>query len=195
MLATDQLATGFYTFINFANMSESEKMMVLSWRNHESVRNWMYNTKPIQEESHLEFIEKLKADETKKFLLVKRGQAYLGVYSLVNMRDGVGEAGFYINPEMLDKNLGFEFCYFTFMHLFGNEQVKKIVCYALTTNRAPNSFNKLFGFTREKITKPMNGKPMDYYYGELDKATWEKAMEDPKVKQLVRFSLEANKIL
>ena len=149
----------------------------------------MYSVKPILVSEHLAFLINLKTDDTKKFFLIRRKGCYIGVYNLFNIKNREGESGFYIAPEMQEKNLSVEFCYFTFSHLFKNH-IEKIYGYALTSNKNANSLNKLFGFSQVETTKSVNGTDQKYYYGELNRQTWnEKVSSNPRILQLVEYSL------
>ena len=66
------------------------------------------------------FLENLKKDNTKIFLLVKRANLYIGVYSLVKIGDGNAQGGFYLFKEAREKNLVIDFLYNTITYIFNN---------------------------------------------------------------------------
>ena len=51
---------------NFTTLSESQKKMILTWRNHENVKAYMYNENEISEAEHFDFIEALKTREDRR---------------------------------------------------------------------------------------------------------------------------------
>ena len=67
------------TIKNFTELSDVEKLMVLSWRNHESIRKWMYNSEIISEASHFKFINTLSSLTDNIYFLVQDNNEKLGV--------------------------------------------------------------------------------------------------------------------
>jgi len=82
-----------YKLINFINLNQEEKQLVLSWRNHPQIRKWMKNTEEIPMNEHLKFLETLTTQKNKNYFLVKQDSKYLGVISLVE-----NYLGIYANP-------------------------------------------------------------------------------------------------
>lgn len=64
---------------NFTKLDNAEKLMVLSWRNHEDVRKWMYNSEIISKVNHMNFIVKLINDIKNQYFLLKDGNENIGV--------------------------------------------------------------------------------------------------------------------
>jgi UDP-4-amino-4,6-dideoxy-N-acetyl-beta-L-altrosamine N-acetyltransferase len=89
------------TLKNLVNADEEEKREVLSWRNSDEVRQWMYSAHTISWEEHLAFIEGLKKDSKNFYWLValEKGER-LGVVSLnrVDAANGNAYLGLYANP-------------------------------------------------------------------------------------------------
>ncbi len=99
-----------YTFKNFVTLTEDEKRMILSWRNHDKVRAMMVNKDIISLEDHLRFIEGLKNREDCYYWLVKDpGGVEVGVLDVIHIdnQKEVGEIGYYLNQDETGK--GFEF--------------------------------------------------------------------------------------
>ena len=92
---------GLYKFINFTELNEFEINLVHKERNNLEVRVKMFDNKFIPIQEHLTFLENLIKDNTKIFLLVKRANLYIGVYSLVKIGDGNAQGGFYLFKELL----------------------------------------------------------------------------------------------
>jgi UDP-2,4-diacetamido-2,4,6-trideoxy-beta-L-altropyranose hydrolase/UDP-4-amino-4,6-dideoxy-N-acetyl-beta-L-altrosamine N-acetyltransferase len=167
-LASEQI----YTFVNFTLLNPGEKELVWRWRNHESIRKWMYNTSVIPFENHLAFIEKLKTEATKTYFLVKRAQIPIGVFSILIVEDGVVDLGFYLAPKYQHKKLSTELYYYIQKYVFEILCFKKIIGYVLVENNAANSLNELFGCVRQKTKRMVNGKIREYYFIELTEETW-----------------------
>jgi UDP-4-amino-4,6-dideoxy-N-acetyl-beta-L-altrosamine N-acetyltransferase len=58
--------------LSFANMNTEEKEMVRSWRNHKSIRAWMYHDHIISREEHAAYLEKLNRDDKSFSWIVKK---------------------------------------------------------------------------------------------------------------------------
>jgi UDP-4-amino-4,6-dideoxy-N-acetyl-beta-L-altrosamine N-acetyltransferase len=160
---------GLYKFINFTELNESEINLVHKERNDLEVRVKMFDNKLIPIQEHLIFLENLKNDNTKIFLLVKRANLYIGVYSLVKIKDSNSQGGFYLFKEAREKNLIIDFLYQTITYIFNNFSITNINGYALKENKAANRINKFFGF-RDAIPSKSNDL---YYYTEIQKYIWQ----------------------
>jgi UDP-4-amino-4,6-dideoxy-N-acetyl-beta-L-altrosamine N-acetyltransferase len=160
---------GLYKFINFTELNEFEINLVHKERNNLEVRVKMFDNKLILMQEHLTFLENLKKDNTKIFLLVKRANLYIGVYSLVKIGDGNAQGGFYLFKEAREKNLVIDFLYNTITYIFNNYLITNINGYALKDNKAANRINKFLGF-RDSIPSKSN---VLYYYTEIQKHIWQ----------------------
>lgn len=89
------------TLLNFTNLDEKEKEMILRWRNSEEIRRWMFTDHIISLEEHLRFIDSLRNDNKNFYFLAKRASEYLGIISLtrVDLRNRNAYLGIYANPE------------------------------------------------------------------------------------------------
>ncbi len=171
-METKKINKDSYSFSNFTDLELSENELVWKWRNDEAIRKWMYTSEIIEFENHLKFIEKLKITNTKFYYLVKRNQVPIGVFSIVDIKDQIGEWGYYIAPELHNRSLGVEFYYYVLQFVFETLNFKKIIGYALIKNTAANSLNGLFGFTKKLTSKSENNEIKEYYYRELFSEVW-----------------------
>jgi UDP-4-amino-4,6-dideoxy-N-acetyl-beta-L-altrosamine N-acetyltransferase len=83
---------------NFIDLTKEEKEMILSWRNHEDVRNHMYNDAIISIENHEAFINSLQHGHDKIYMLVFENYVPIGVIDLVNITERSASPGLYTNP-------------------------------------------------------------------------------------------------
>lgn len=79
---------------NFINLNETEKEFVLKWRNDEKIAKFMKNTN-IELDEHLNFIDKLKQDDGKKYFLVFNDDEPIGVIDFINIDKNSCEFGLY----------------------------------------------------------------------------------------------------
>ena len=105
---------GSYLYRNFVNLSLKEKEMVLSWRNHDKIRRWMNHSEIIPLENHLRYIDSLKERKDVYYWLVYKDNDPIGVVDILDAdyEKDQSETGYYLNPELLDAGLGFEFYYY-----------------------------------------------------------------------------------
>lgn len=87
-------------FINFVELIESDKLMVLNWRNDEKISYWMCNPDTISKEDHFEFIIQLKNDMTKQYHLIFSEDHPIGVIYFTNITTKSAEIGIYSNPDI-----------------------------------------------------------------------------------------------
>jgi len=86
------------SLINFIDMTLDEKEMVLLWRNHPSIKQWMYNDKDIALENHLAFIESLRNSTDKLYFVVKQENEFIGVIDFTEIHKPEVYFGLYANP-------------------------------------------------------------------------------------------------
>ncbi len=91
---------GGVKLIDFVDLSFEEKKQVLSFRNHDEVKQWMYNSDKIELDEHLKFIKSLELNIQKQYLLVKKKNRFLGVidFTKINYKKKECEFGLYANP-------------------------------------------------------------------------------------------------
>lgn len=141
--------------INFIDLSLSQKRMILSWRNNENIKAWMYTQDDISLENHMTFIETLKIKEDKLYFLVKKGNQDLGVIDFTNITKSSLHMGLYINPEL--KGLGKLFLEIIIFYSFEVLKVSKIIAEVFIQNQKAYELYKKFGFI-DFDTKIVNQK-------------------------------------
>ena len=92
--------------INFTDLTLDEKKMILSWRNHPNVKQWMYNNNDITIENHLSFIETLKKSKDKQYFVVKHDNEYIGVIDFTEINNPEIFFGLYSNPNVKIAGVG-----------------------------------------------------------------------------------------
>jgi len=91
---------------NFINLTPDERMMVLTWRNDVRVRSFMYTDELISSDNHESFIDSLPQRKDKRYFLVYKNGAPIGVIDLVDIRDNTASLGLYANPFSDRKGIG-----------------------------------------------------------------------------------------
>jgi UDP-4-amino-4,6-dideoxy-N-acetyl-beta-L-altrosamine N-acetyltransferase len=177
-----------YTFINFNKINDFEKMQVFVLRNNASVRKWMFNSENISWNQHNKFFEKLVNDKTKQYFYVERNNLFIGVYSIINIKNSSGQGGFYISTEAVKKKLAVEFIFYSIKYIFENTNIKKIYGLEDINNRNVFTINRLFGFYNnyEDSTKEING--LLYRFGEISSEDFNITAGSSKLQVLIQFS-------
>jgi pseudaminic acid biosynthesis N-acetyl transferase len=86
---------------NFVHLSEEDQLMVLEWRNHPNIRQWMFQQEEISRKEHLRFIQNLEGQQNRFYwILLVNGQK-IGVINLCHFSTRSSEWGFYLKPELL----------------------------------------------------------------------------------------------
>lgn len=84
--------------INFTDLSNDEKKIILEWRNNPNIKKWMYTQDDINLENHLNFIDSLKNSKEKLYFLVKKEDENIGVIYFTNLTKKEVYFGLYANP-------------------------------------------------------------------------------------------------
>ncbi len=91
---------------NFIDLTTDERTMVLTWRNDLHVRSFMYTNEPISADSHENFINSLRQSNDKRYFVVYKNGAPIGVIDLVDITDTTASLGLYANPFSDRKGIG-----------------------------------------------------------------------------------------
>jgi len=145
------------SLINFTNLTLSEKKMVLAWRNHSNVKQWMHNNDLISMENHLAFIDYLKNSHDKIYFLVKQDDAYIGVIDFSNLdkHHKISEFGLYANVEL--KGMGNVLLNSICEYGFNILQLDRLTAEVFKGNEKAIRLYKRFHF-KEITTKTINNQ-------------------------------------
>src|SRR5574344_1884085 len=87
--------------INFTDLSNDEKKIMLEWRNNPNIKKWIYTQSDITLESHLNFIDSLKNSKEKLYFLVKKEDENIGVIYFTQIEPNESlHIGIYSNPHL-----------------------------------------------------------------------------------------------
>jgi UDP-4-amino-4,6-dideoxy-N-acetyl-beta-L-altrosamine N-acetyltransferase len=142
--------------INFIDLSQEEKMMILEWRNKIDIQKWMHTQNDISLEEHLDFINSLKTIKDKLYFLVKKDNIYIGVIDFTQIKPNESlHMGIYTNPDLkgYGKILLETIIYFSFEIL----KVEKIFSEVYFENEKAYLLYKSYGF-KEYAEKIVNNK-------------------------------------
>lgn len=128
---------------DFVQLKTQEKALVYKWRTHKDIASYMRNKK-ISWEEHLEFLESLKGDLTKKYFLVFEANKAIGVIDFVDICEESCEFGMYQSPNL--KGYGRVLMQTLLKYAFETLKVTSLYARALNTNTKAISLYLAYGF-------------------------------------------------
>lgn len=134
------------TTVNFPDLNDEEKRMVLEWRNHPDVRRWMFNNSPIHYQDHLHFIESLEKNRESIYMLVKEKKRPIGVINLtkIDRKKGNAHIGIYGNPFLHGK--GGLLMATLVQYAYGKLSLKKLIAEVFIENDRALRLYSRYGF-------------------------------------------------
>jgi UDP-4-amino-4,6-dideoxy-N-acetyl-beta-L-altrosamine N-acetyltransferase len=163
---------GNYTYKNYVNLSNSEKQIILEWRNHLNNRKWMFNQDIILWEDHLNFIEKLKSSVEAYYWLVAKDEKPIGGINLIHVQTEkrMAEIGYFLDPEKQGGGLGLDFVFNALKFAFDILGFDIIQGNVMDKNRAAYLLDAFLGFEYKKeYFYKIDGIDVKFHYCELTK--------------------------
>ena len=140
------------SLVNLREVRLSDKEKMLSWRNSDNVRPYMYNDHVIQEDEHSKWFDRMLYDKTKKYWIIELESNPVGVANLTNI-DTNNEScdwAFYIfDPNTRGKGVGSFVEKYILSYVFNDLKLKKLNCEVLETNAGVVKMHEKFGFVQE----------------------------------------------
>jgi UDP-4-amino-4,6-dideoxy-N-acetyl-beta-L-altrosamine N-acetyltransferase len=137
-------------FINFVELMDNEKLMVLNWRNNKNVRYWMCNPNTISKEDHFEFMAKLKNDKTKQYHLVFSEDHPIGVIYFISITTKSAEIGIYANPDI--RGVGYTLMSALIDYAYAQLNVTTLIATVFADNERAKHLYEKFDFTETERT-------------------------------------------
>ncbi len=142
----DKIEKTSITLINFIDLSYDEKVEILSWRNHSSVKKWMFNKESIDLENHISYIEALKEKKDRVYFVIKQYGQAVGVidFTNINLDNLEAEIGLYAKPMI--KGIGSLLMQNILEYGFHELKLKKLVAKVFEDNILAIKLYKKFDF-------------------------------------------------
>ncbi|MFN4280629.1 UDP-4-amino-4,6-dideoxy-N-acetyl-beta-L-altrosamine N-acetyltransferase [Thermosynechococcus sp.] len=136
---------------NFIHLSLQEREMVRSWRNHPTVRQWMYSDHEISKLEHYQFIRKLVNSQKDFYYLLYTQEAPIGVLYLnrVDFRHQNAYFGIYANPEKRVHGAGILLEKAALRLAFDIAQLHTLKLEVIADNERALTFYRRMGFQEE----------------------------------------------
>jgi len=140
--------------INFTELTNDEKLMVLEWRNHPEVRRWMFTQEPIEKENHLSYIDSLKIRKDRIYFLVKKEGDPIGVidFTAIDLKKEQADIGLYANLNI--KGVGSDLMHTIIEYGFEQLNLKRLISEVYEENTKAIALYECFGL--KKIDKKEN---------------------------------------
>lgn len=141
-----------YEFINYVDLSDSEKFIILEKRNNPTISNKMINHSIISRDEHFKFIENLCYREDSYYWLVYNNKKIIGTYNIqkIDKSHLTCEPGiFYFNtkPDGIDEfNIIFKFTQNSLDFTFNQLGFEKLYAHIHINNKFIIKIDKYFGY-------------------------------------------------
>jgi UDP-4-amino-4,6-dideoxy-N-acetyl-beta-L-altrosamine N-acetyltransferase len=157
---------GNYHLQNFITLDIEMQKSILSWRNHEDIRSWMFNENEISLEDHLKFVKNLEHNDQNFYWIVRKDEKTIGVAYLnhYDERENTAQWGFYTNPEYFNSFAGLEIAYAALWVFTEKLGIKNLRSYVRESNARAMLLNEFFGMEHFKWVVVGNKK---YSYRQL----------------------------
>jgi len=130
-------------------MQVEDLPLVLAWRNHESVRRFMYTQHEISAEEHSGWFDRASQDPARHLLIYEQGGEPLGFAHLNELScGGIADWGFYNAPNA-PRGTGSALGRLVLWHAFDCAGLHKVCGQALAYNQRSIEFHRKMGFVQE----------------------------------------------
>lgn len=127
--------------------------LVLSWRNHPNVRQFMITQHEITLGEHSQWFAKCSQDPSRRLLMVEELGIPIGYVQFSGVvTGGVADWGFYARPDA-PKGTGRKLGATALNHAFNALQLHKVCGQALAFNNGSIAFHERLGFVKEGVLR------------------------------------------
>lgn len=134
-------------------MVHADLELVLAWRNHPDVRNYMYTQHEITLAEHQRWFERSLPDPKKHLLVFEENQQSRGFVNLNEVGSGgIADWGFYAAPDA-PKGSGRQLGRAALGYAFTQLKLHKVNGQALAYNQRSIRFHQTLGFQQEGILR------------------------------------------
>ena len=131
---------------DFTTLDKKTLLKILSWRNHESVKAYMYNDQNIGEKEHFTFVQSLKTRNDKRYFLVRDDNEEIGVIDFNAISSHSALMGLYANPFLTQKGVGSKLMEAIIAYAFETLSVQVLQAEVFAHNKRAHQLYQKFGF-------------------------------------------------
>lgn len=144
-------------------MTQEDLERVLTWRNHEDVRRYMYTQHEISLAEHTSWFERASQDSNRHLLVFECNAMPLGFINLHQIAPGgVAEWGFYVAPDAT-KGTGRQLGEAALRYAFTHVGLHKLCGQALAYNERSIKFHSSLCFQQEGILRDQHFDGQNYH--------------------------------
>jgi len=134
-------------------MVNKDLEQILEWRNHESIRRFMYTQHEISLEEHRNWFERASQDKNHHLLVFEIQGKSLGFVNIHEIsKGGIADWGFYVAPDA-PKGTGSQLGCAVLEYAFHTHKFHKLVGQVLAYNESSINFHEKLGFQQEGILR------------------------------------------
>jgi UDP-4-amino-4,6-dideoxy-N-acetyl-beta-L-altrosamine N-acetyltransferase len=134
-------------------VTQHDLPMLLTWRNHPSVRCFMFTQHEISLEEHLNWYANASQDTTRQLLIVEEANCPIGYVQFDHVTPGgISHWGFYKCPNA-PQGSGSKLGHVALTHAFSTLQLHKVCGQAIESNAASKAFHQSLGFKPEGVLR------------------------------------------
>ena len=142
-------------------LQETDRDILLTWRNSERVRRGMLHSAIISIETHRIWFAQVQSDQTRLYRVFSYRGRPAGLVYFLNKNEVLMscEWGFYLGEEDLPKGLGTTLGLLALDLAFQTLNIEKITAKVITTNSASVGFHRKLGFVESGEQQPQADIP------------------------------------
>lgn len=134
-------------------LAHNDLSLLLAWRNHPSIRRFMFTQHEISMQEHQCWFENASADEARRLMLVENDGHPIGYVQFIRVAvGGVADWGFYTNPES-PRGSGMKLAELALAYAFDTLGLHKVCGQAISINLNSIRFHTRIGFTQEGLLR------------------------------------------
>jgi UDP-4-amino-4,6-dideoxy-N-acetyl-beta-L-altrosamine N-acetyltransferase len=133
-------------------VTKDDLAMILAWRNHPFVREYMFDKRLIQADQHLRWFLALQDHSSKWAFIFEKNTQPCGFVQFKKDEKNQAEWGFYLAPGK-EKGTGKALGHCALDYAFANRSFEKILGRSLAENHRSVRFHESLGFVREGISQ------------------------------------------
>jgi UDP-4-amino-4,6-dideoxy-N-acetyl-beta-L-altrosamine N-acetyltransferase len=134
-------------------VQDTDRDLILQWRNSERVRANMFNDHIISHEEHLAWFQRITKEPIPLFLVFEYLRRPLGIVSITRI-DRLNNRclwGFYLGETDGPPESGMVMAYMGLAYIFEHLKIRKLCSEAFVFNQGSIRFHQKLGFTQEGI--------------------------------------------
>jgi UDP-4-amino-4,6-dideoxy-N-acetyl-beta-L-altrosamine N-acetyltransferase len=137
-------------------VAQDDLAMILAWRNHPFVREYMFDKSLIQADQHLRWFLTLQDHSSQWAFIFEKNTQPCGFVQFKKDEKNQAEWGFYLAPGQ-EKGMGKALGHCALDYAFENKSFEKILGRSLAENYRSVRFHESLGFVREDISQHQSG--------------------------------------